>query len=157
MIARISTETSKRVPFLLAVCAAIALAGGCDSSKIEHAGSAKAPDQENVVSGKVHRFTDANFSAQVLNNKGPVLVDFWATWCRPCLRLAPVIKQLARDYAGKVKVGNLDVDHNNKTATTYGIGAIPDVALFKNGAVVGRLKGLQPKSAYQNLINKHLK
>ena len=156
MIAQLTTETLKRAALLLAVCTTLALTKGCESSTIEVAGSTKIPDQKTAASDKVHRFTDANFSAQVLKSKEPVLVDFWATWCGPCRRLTPIIKQLAHDYKDEVKVGKLDVDQNNKTARTYSIRGIPDVALFKNGKIVARLKGLHPKKSYQDLIKAHL-
>lgn len=159
MIAQLShlgRETFERPTFLLPLCAALAIASGCESSVNEGSGDPEKRGQKTAVSGKVHSFTDANFSKEVLQEKGPVLVDFWAAWCGPCKRLAPIIKQLASDYEGKVKVGKLNTDHNKRTAATYGIRGIPDVRIFKNGKVVGRIRGLNTKNAYQDLVNKHL-
>ena len=77
-------------------------------------------------------FTDGTFENEVLQSKQPVLVDFWAEWCMPCRNLAPVIDEIATEYAGKIKVGKLDTDANQKTAVNYGIQAIPTILLFQN-------------------------
>ena len=81
---------------------------------------------QNVV-----EFTDQNFEQEVINSDQPVLVDFWAEWCMPCRMLAPTIDKIAKDYAGKVKVGKLDTDANRDVSIKYGISAIPTVILFK--------------------------
>lgn len=91
--------------------------------------------------------TDANFEEEVLNAKEPVLVDFWATWCGPCRMLAPVVEQLANDYAGKVKVCKMDVDQGMNTASKYQISSVPTLIAFKNGQVVFQAGGLQSKDA----------
>jgi len=91
--------------------------------------------------------TDANFEEEVLNAKEPVLVDFWATWCGPCRMLAPVVEQLANDYAGKVKVCKMDVDQGMNTAGKYQISSVPTLIAFKNGQVVFQAGGLQSKDA----------
>ncbi|MCS6808974.1 MAG: thioredoxin [Bacteroidota bacterium] len=90
--------------------------------------------------------TDDNFQAEVLNSDKPVLVDFWAAWCGPCRMIAPVIEELARDYAGKAKIGKLDVDNNQRVAMQYGIRSIPSLLIFKDGKVVDQIIGAVPKS-----------
>ena len=91
--------------------------------------------------------TGANFEEEVLNASGPVLVDFWATWCGPCRMLAPVVEELANQYAGKVKVCKLDVDQGMNTAGKYQISSVPTLIAFKNGQIVFQAAGLQSKDA----------
>lgn len=90
-------------------------------------------------------FTDANFEQEVLKSAGPVLVDFWAEWCPPCRMLSPVIDKVAAAYAGKAKVGKIDVDANQKTAIAYGIQSIPAVLVFKDGKLIKTLSGPNQK------------
>jgi thioredoxin 1 len=108
------------------------------------------------MAGPVHEFTDANFEAEVLKSSTPVLVDFWATWCGPCRAIAPVIEELAKDYGGKLKVGKVDTDRNQKYAGQLGITSIPAIFLFKDGKVVERIVGARPKTAFVNAITPHL-
>jgi thioredoxin 1 len=89
--------------------------------------------------------TDATFAAEVEKADGLVLVDFWATWCGPCVAIAPVIEKLAEDYAGKVKVLKLDTDANQQTAMRFNIRSIPTMLLFKNGKVVDTIIGADPR------------
>ncbi|MCL6631033.1 MAG: thioredoxin [Alicyclobacillus herbarius] len=89
--------------------------------------------------------TDANFASFIQSDK-PVLVDFWATWCGPCKMLAPVIEDVAKEYADKLKVGKLDVDENPETTQKFGIMSVPTVLVFKGGEVVKQLVGYRPKS-----------
>src|SRR5919107_1601895 len=96
-----------------------------------------------MASENVKEFTDQNFDAEVLKSAQPVLVDFWAEWCMPCRMLTPTIEKLAKDYAGKVKIGKLDTDANRDVAVKYSINAIPTVILFKNGQVAQKFVGLR--------------
>jgi thioredoxin len=96
--------------------------------------------------------TDANFDEIVLKASGPVVVDAWAEWCGPCHMLAPTIDALARDYAGRVVVGKLDVDANPRTAGSYEIRGIPTLLIFDRGQLVDRLVGVQPRSAIEGRL-----
>lgn len=98
-------------------------------------------------------FTDENFEQEVLNSDQPVLVDFWAEWCMPCRMLAPTIEKLAKDYAGKVKVGKLDTDANRDVSIKYGISAIPTVILFKNGEVAQKFVGLRSEKDFKDALD----
>lgn len=98
-------------------------------------------------------FDDDNFESDVLGSDVPVLVDFWAEWCGPCQMLAPTIDELAETYAGKVKVGKVDVDSAQQTALKYGIQNIPTVVLFHKGEAVEKIVGARQKSEYQQIID----
>lgn len=89
---------------------------------------------------------DATFNQTVLKSKTPVLVDFWAPWCRPCIMAAPVLEELAEEYAGRITFTKLDVDQNAKTAAKYGIMSIPNLIIFKNGKPVSQIIGYKPKA-----------
>ena len=89
---------------------------------------------------------DSNFDQVVLQSKTPVLVDFWAAWCGPCLMVAPVVEELAEEYDGRVNFVKLDVDQNPKTASQYGIMSIPFLLIFKNGAPMSNIVGFRPKA-----------
>jgi thioredoxin 1 len=103
---------------------------------------------ENVV-----EFTDQNFETEVLKSSTPVLVDFWAEWCMPCRMLAPTIEKIAKDYAGKVKVGKLDTDANRDVAAKYSISAIPTVILFKDGQVSQKFVGLRQEKDFKAALD----
>ncbi len=90
--------------------------------------------------------TDANFDSEVLKSTVPVLVDFWAEWCGPCRMIAPIVEEIATDYAGKVKVCKLNVDESQSLASRYGIRSIPSLLIFKAGSVVNQVIGAVPKS-----------
>jgi thioredoxin 1 len=101
-------------------------------------------------------FNDADFDSEVLRSEVPVLVDFWAEWCGPCRMMAPTIDVVAAEYAGKVKVGKLDVDSNGGTAMRYNIRGIPTLLLFKGGHVVEQRVGAVGKSEVQKMIEAHV-
>ena len=101
-------------------------------------------------------FSDATWDTDVLRSEVPVLVDFWPEWCGPCRQMAPAIDTVAGDYAGKVKVGKLDVDTNGQTAMRYNIRGIPTLLLFKGGQVVEQRVGAVGKSELQKMIDAHV-
>lgn len=97
--------------------------------------------------------TDASFQTEVLESDQPVLVDFWAAWCGPCRAVGPTIEELAKQYDGTVKVGKLNIDENPIAPSGFAIHSIPAVLLFKDGKVVDKLIGVQPKDRYEQAIN----
>ena len=101
-------------------------------------------------------FTDANFKSDVLDSDKLTVVDFWAEWCGPCRAIGPVIEELAKEYEGKVNIGKLNVDHNPEVSMNYGITSIPAILFIKNGQVVDKLVGAQPKGNFVRKIESHL-
>ncbi|WP_413160117.1 thioredoxin [Capilliphycus salinus ALCB114379] len=100
--------------------------------------------------------TDASFQQDVLESDVPVLVDFWAPWCGPCRMVAPVVDEIAEQYAGKVKVVKLNTDENPNVANQYGIRSIPTLMIFKEGQRVDMVVGAVPKTTLANTIEKYL-
>ncbi|MCD6199062.1 MAG: thioredoxin [Deltaproteobacteria bacterium] len=105
---------------------------------------------------KLIHVTDVEFESQVLKADKPVLVDFWASWCGPCLAIAPVVEELAGEYDGKVVVAKMDVDKSPATPGKYGIRAIPTLIVFKDGQVVEQITGAVGKAAIESAIDKAL-
>ncbi len=102
-------------------------------------------------SSPVH-VSDGTFDTEVLASPEPVVADFWAEWCGPCKRIAPVLEELASEFAGKVKVVKIDVDSNQELATRYRIQSIPTLLFFKGGQVVDTVIGAYGKDAYRKKI-----
>ncbi|MBL8877965.1 MAG: thioredoxin [Phycisphaerales bacterium] len=98
-------------------------------------------------------FADDTFDSQVLQSPELVVVDFWAEWCGPCMMLGPVIDELASEYAGKVRIGKVDIDKAPQVARKYDVTNIPTVMFFKNGNVVQRVLGTRPKKDYKAMID----
>jgi thioredoxin 1 len=101
-------------------------------------------------------FTDSNFKKEVLESDQPAMVDFWASWCGPCKMIAPFIDELAKEYAGKMKIGKIDVDSNSKIATEYGVMSIPTIIFFKNGKVLNQIVGAVSKLDLKRNIEENL-
>ncbi|WP_413451706.1 thioredoxin [Georgenia phoenicis] len=99
----------------------------------------------NGSSPSVAQVTDDTFATEVLGASGPVLVDFWAPWCQPCLKLAPVLSELAADYGDRLRVVAVEVDENPDTTQAYGIESIPTLLLFRDGELVSSIVGARPK------------
>ena len=98
-------------------------------------------------------FTDDNFDTEVVGSGEPVLVDFWAPWCGPCLMVSPIVEELADEYAGQIKVGKLNTDENQVTSSKYGIMSIPSLLIFKEGKVAEQIIGAVPKTKIKSAID----
>lgn len=108
------------------------------------------------MSENISNITDASFERDVLQADGPVLVDYWAEWCGPCKMIAPVLEDIAQEYAGKVKVCKLNIDDNKETPPKYAVRGIPTLMLFKNGNVEATKVGALSKSQLAAFIDSHL-
>ena len=100
--------------------------------------------------------TDATFVQEVEEQQGLVLVDFWATWCGPCHRVAPIMEQVAGEYTGRLKVVKVDVDANQQTTMRFNVRSIPSILFFKNGRHVDTVVGVYPKPVFDEKIKQHL-
>jgi len=108
------------------------------------------------MASNVVNVTDNDFEQVVLQAETPVMVDFWAPWCGPCRAVAPVLEDLARDYAGKVKIAKLNTDENPERMVEYGVMGIPTLILFKDGKEVDRIVGAGPRAIYTQRLEKVL-
>jgi thioredoxin 1 len=106
--------------------------------------------------GTTKSVTDATFADEVLMSSTPVLVDFWAEWCGPCLRVAPVLEEIAREMGGKVKIVKVDIDSNPNTARDYRVMSVPTLTIFKDGQPVQSVAGARPKGDLVKLIESAL-
>lgn len=104
----------------------------------------------------VINLTDTDFEEMVVQADQPVVVDFWADWCSPCRRMAPIIEEVAADFAGRVRVAKLNVDENGEVTGRYGVLSIPTLLFFKNGEVVERLIGVRPKEEVEEILQRIL-
>ena len=106
------------------------------------------------MAGDVFNIGDNEFKAEVIDSQQPVPVDFWATWCAPCLAIAPAVEELASQYKGKVKVAKLNIDDNQETPQQYGVRSIPMLLVFKGGVVVEQIVGAVPKARLEEALKK---
>ncbi|WP_018230129.1 thioredoxin TrxA [Methyloversatilis universalis] len=108
------------------------------------------------MSEHIHHVTDASFEAEVIKADLPVLVDYWAEWCGPCKMIAPILDEVARDYAGKLRVAKVNIDENQETPARFGIRGIPTLMLFKDGNVEATKVGALSKSQLSAFLDSHL-
>jgi thioredoxin 1 len=100
--------------------------------------------------------SDDSFEREVLQSPTPVLIDFWAPWCAPCRAIAPVVEELAREYAGRLKVVKMNVDDNPRTPVRYGVRGIPNLIIFRNGDVKEQIVGAVPKAQLVKAVDRVL-
>ncbi|MCB1649005.1 MAG: thioredoxin TrxA [Pseudomonadales bacterium] len=105
------------------------------------------------MSDNIVQISDASFEQDVLQAPGPVMVDFWAEWCGPCKMIAPVLEELADEYAGRLTIAKLNIDSNTATAPKYGVRGIPTLIIFKNGEVAGTKVGALSRSQLAAFID----
>ena len=109
-----------------------------------------------MANPNVTQVSDASFEGDILKSDVPVLVDFWAPWCGPCRSVAPIVDDLASQYAGKLKVAKINVDESTEVAMRYQITSIPTFIVFKNGQVADRALGALPRSEFVKMIDRNL-
>ena len=115
--------------------------------------SAKSVREEMDVAGDALKVEDSTWDAEVMKASELVMVDFWAVWCGPCQMVAPIVDELAKDYAGKLKVLKLNTDENPEVAGRYQVMSIPTILFFKNGQQVEKLVGARPKRQFKEMID----
>lgn len=108
------------------------------------------------MSEHIHYVSDATFESEVIQSPLPVLVDYWAEWCGPCRMIAPILDEIAKEYAGRLTVTKLNVDENQQTPQKYGIRGIPTLMLFKNGNIEATKVGAVSKSQLTAFIDSHI-
>ena len=101
----------------------------------------------------ITELSSSNFEQEVLQSSQPVLVDFWAPWCGPCRMIGPVVEELAGENADSLKVAKINIDEAQDVASTYGVSSIPTLMIFKNGDVIDRFVGVQPKNRLQEAVD----
>jgi thioredoxin 1 len=121
-----------------------------------HSTDPNIPTEADIVSGNILHVSDATFETDVLKSPQPVLVDYWADWCAPCKMIAPILDEIADEYAGKIKVAKLNIDQNPTTPPRYGIRGIPTLMLFKDGNVEATKVGALSKSQLTAFIDTNL-
>ena len=109
-----------------------------------------------MAGGNILEFSEKNFEQEVLKSEQPVLVDFWATWCAPCRMMEPAVSAVAEAYAGRAKVGKLNVDDNQSLTSQYRIKGVPTLLLFKSGQIQEQIAGTASKEAISKMLDKHL-
>ena len=105
------------------------------------------------MSDTIITITDSNFEDEIINSELPVLVDFWAPWCGPCKMMGPILEEISIEYAGKIKIGKINVDQNHEKSTQYNIRSIPKLILFNKGQIIEEMIGAQSKNALLAMIN----
>jgi len=105
------------------------------------------------MAGKALEVTDGNFHDVIMNADVPALVDFWAVWCGPCRVVAPIVEELAEEYAGRAVIGKMDVDQNKQVAIQLGIQAIPTLLLVKGGQIADRIVGVVDKNSLRSRLD----
>jgi len=108
------------------------------------------------MSDKILQLSDDGFESDVIKAAGPVLVDFWAEWCGPCKMIAPILNEIADEYAGQLTIGKLNIDHNPATPPKYGIRGIPTLLLFRDGAVVATKVGALSKTQLKEFLDANI-
>lgn len=133
-----------------------------DLTEKKGAGSMKYPETstptqgENMAAEHIVQVSDADFDQKVINGQGLTIVDFWAEWCAPCRVIAPILEELAQEYAGKVTVAKLNVDENPQAAARFGIRSIPTLLFFKGGERVDQVIGAVPRGVIQSKLGPYL-
>ena len=108
------------------------------------------------MSEHIHHVKDDTFDSEVLKSTTPVLLDYWAEWCGPCKMIAPILDEVAKDYAGKLKVAKINIDDNQETPSKFGVRGIPTLMIFKNGTVEATKVGALSKSQLKAFIDSHI-